>query len=102
MNKVKFLRCDTKAILPTKAYSGDQCFDLYSIEDAIIYPGETVQVKTGLKCVLPAGYGLEFKEKSGLASKGLKVGGGIIDNGYRGLEKVIEINLEVTNWEERY
>jgi len=25
-----------------------------------------------------------------------------IDNGYRGLEKIIEINLEVTNWEERY
>jgi dUTP pyrophosphatase len=43
----------------------------------------------GLRAILPEGYGLEFRERSGLASKGIIIGAGIIDEDYHGNLKAV-------------
>jgi dUTP pyrophosphatase len=77
------------ATLPTQATDRAQCIDFYAAEDKVIYPGETVLIDLGVKIVLPEGYGMEFRERSGLATKGIIVGGGIIDEDYHGPLKAI-------------
>ena len=43
------------AVIPAYAHDGDAGMDLYSVEDVIIEPGQTVLVKTGLKMAIPKG-----------------------------------------------
>jgi dUTP pyrophosphatase len=75
--------------MPTQSTTRAQCIDFYAAEDAVIDPGQTVLVDLGVKVVLPEGYGLEFRERSGLAVKGIIIGGGIIDEDYHGTLKAI-------------
>jgi dUTPase len=89
MPRILFNRINENAVVPVKNNSSDLCFDLYATEEATIYPGQTVVVPLGLRAVLPEGYGFVFRERSGLASKGIIVGGGELDQGYRGEWKVI-------------
>lgn len=84
MPTIRFNKINENARIPTKKDEQDLCFDIYALESVKIYPGQTVVVSTGIRAVLPDGYGCEFKERSGMASKGVVVGGGEIDCGYRG------------------
>lgn len=79
------------ARLPTKAHAGDLGFDLYALPDEPlkILPHDTLKVRTGIAVQLPEGYGAFIKERSSLASQGIAVGGGVIDNGYTGEIQVI-------------
>ncbi len=74
-----------QAKLPTYANSGDAGMDLCTTTKIILRPGRTATVPTGIACQLPRGtVGLVW-DKSGLATRhGLKVLGGVIDEGYRG------------------
>lgn len=72
------------AKLPAKSRDTDHCFDFYAADSITIRPGETVVVPLGLRIELPKGYALVFKERSGLACKGIEVGAGVIDEEYRG------------------
>ena len=78
---------DTK--MPTRATNRAQCIDLYAAEPATIYPGQTVLIDLGVKVVIPEGYGLEFRERSGLATKGIIIGAGVIDEDYHGPLKAV-------------
>lgn len=86
------------AITPTKANPGDAGFDLYfqNIPDLTalyIRPHSTVKIDTGISIELPSGtYGL-IADRSSMGSKGIKVMGGVIDNGYRGNIIVCLCNL---------
>ena len=116
------LKLDVRATLPTRNNPTDAGFDVYCLNDCTIAPGETVRIKTGIAVqVQPLelseylgqglhGSGINFDyakgfnkpggwtfavlawDKSGLASRGLKLGGGVIDHGYTG-----EIQIVVTN-----
>jgi dUTP pyrophosphatase len=86
---IQFNILSEDARLPTKNDPDDLCFDFYAAEDATIFPGQTVMLTFGLRAILPQGFGFEIKERSGLANKGIIVGGGEIDQGYRGEWKVI-------------
>jgi dUTP pyrophosphatase len=77
------------AKLPTKAHESDQCLDFYAAEYVELRPGETKVIQTGIRLILPEGYGLELRERSGLATKGIIVGAGVIDEGYTGLLGVV-------------
>jgi dUTP pyrophosphatase len=77
------------AKLPTQATDRAQCIDLYAAEDIELLHGETKAVSLGIRVVLPEGYGLEFRERSGLALKGIVIGAGIIDEDYHGSLKAI-------------
>ena len=67
---------------------------LYSIENVLIKPNEEPKsIRTGIAIQLPEGYGAIIKDRSSLASKGLHVVAGVIDNGYRGEIIVKMVNL---------
>lgn len=90
--KVKKLYDDAK--LPTKAHATDAGFDLYAYNYPEAGPydipryGDSrwtiIKIRTGIAVEIPAGYYGRIAEKSGLAAKGLRVHGGVIDAGYRG------------------
>ena len=65
--KIKIKRISPDAIIPKYAHEGDAGFDLYSIEDCVIEPGERRLIKTGLQVEIPRGY--ELKEWKDLKRK---------------------------------
>lgn len=89
MPEIKVWRELASAKLPTQATDRAQCIDLYAAEDVEIGHGETKLVNLGIRIVLPEGYGLEFRERSGLAVKGVMIGAGIIDEDYHGPLKAV-------------
>ena len=82
--ELKVKRLSHTAKLPTKGHSDDHCFDFYADRDVVLRPGDTCVIHLGVAVVPPEGYALIFKERSGLAVRGLAIGAGVIDNGYRG------------------
>lgn len=83
------------AIMPTRAKPNDAGFDLSTIEDFQIAPGERYLASTGLALAIPPGYVGQICPRSGLALKyGLTIvnAPGIIDADYRGIIKVILFN----------
>jgi len=71
-------------------------FDLHSIEDVVINPGERKLIGTGLAFEIEKGYEVQIRPRSGLAFKhGITVlnSPGTIDSDYRGEIKVLLINL---------
>ncbi len=93
MPQIKWSKLCHSASIPKSAYDGDVCFDIKSSMNITISPNQTVAVSTGLRAILPEGYGALLHERSGNAlKKQLAVCGGVIDNGYRGEWKVIVRN----------
>ena len=91
--RVKRLTPDAK--IPKAAKAGDVAFDLYSVIDYEIKPGERYAVPTGIAVEIPSGYEGQVRPRSGLALKeGITVlnAPGTIDSGYRGEVKTIMIN----------
>lgn len=80
------------AKLPYNAYNGDVGYDLYAIEDYIIYPGEMVEVKTGVHLAMPENIFAQVNTRSSFGRNGLTVHHGVIDSGYTG-----EITLWISN-----
>lgn len=82
------------AKIPTRANFGDLGYDLYSCENILIKKQETIAVATGLRIFFPEGWGAIIHNRSSISLfKGLHVGGGVIDQGYRGEIKVILHNI---------
>lgn len=84
-----------QAKLPDYAHAGDAGMDVYSVENAVLQPGERKLIKTGLRIQLPPNTEAQMRPKSGLALKNgitLLNTPGTIDEGYRGEVGVILIN----------
>ncbi len=90
---VLFKKIAPHAILPTYAHFGDAGMDFYARCAYILAPGETLQISTGIAAAIPFGYFGSARERSGLALKGIRLGGGVIDSGYRGEIMGILTNL---------
>lgn len=91
--KVKLL--NDKARLPEYAHEGDAGLDLYSTSEAVLQPGESRLISTGISIQLPPGTEAQIRPRSGLALKNqvtLLNTPGTIDAGYRGEIGVIMIN----------
>jgi dUTP pyrophosphatase len=89
---LKCIRLDPAAKLPTKAHVGlfeDAAFDLYPTESFNIHMGQRYMIDTKLSFIIPDGYWIKLRERSGMASKGVHLLGGVIDSGYTGSVKVI-------------
>lgn len=87
------------AILPEYKTPGSCAFDLSTIEDATIAPGEIVRLRTGLVICTPTDHVLIIAARSSLPKKfGLTVvqGIGIIDEDYCGPND--EILLQLINF----
>lgn len=95
MIKIKVLKLNEDAKIPSYVHEGDSGMDLYAISEYILRPGERCLIGTGLKFEIPEGYEAQIRSKSGLALKyGICVlnSPGTIDSNYRGEIKVILIN----------
>ena len=93
--QVRVKRLNPDAKVPKAAKAGDVAFDLYSVIDIEIKPGERYAVPTGIAIEIPIGYEGQVRPRSGLALKeGVTVLNtpGTIDSGYRGEGKTIMIN----------
>lgn len=91
--KIKKINENTK--IPEYAHEGDAGLDLFSTEEIVIEPGETVLVHTGIAIELPNNTEAQIRPRSGLALKNsitVLNTPGTIDSGYRGEIGVILIN----------
>ena len=78
---------DDEAIVPTKQHDSDSGFDLYSIQEYTMKPGEIYKIHTGLAIAIPLGFAGLVLPRSGISSKfGITLinSPGLIDSGYRG------------------
>ena len=98
MNIVSVKKLDVDAHAPTKAHKDDAGWDLYSNQNAIVYPGEKTVIKTGIALAIPRGYYGRIAPRSGLAVKnGIDVLAGVVDAGYRNEIGVVLINHHTDN-----
>ena len=88
--KIKLI--DFGGIKPERAHYNDAGADVFSLEDYIINPRETLKVPLGIGLEIPDGYVGFIFPKSGLSSQGLVSELAPIDSGYRG-----EIHAILTN-----
>lgn len=105
--KIQFVKTHPDAQLPTKAYEGDNCWDLYATEDVHV-PGSTYTIGNAVVPVglsvgfITPGYGFAIKGRSGLGFKhGIVPHFGEIDNGYRGDLGVKLYNLKAEPYQVR-
>lgn len=81
--------------MPEKAHATDAGWDLSSCEHIVIPPKQWRAVDTGIKMVIPTGWEIQIRPRSGLAlKKGIAVlnSPGTIDCEYRNRIKVILYN----------
>lgn len=93
--KLPFLRLSEEATAPAKAHEGDAGYDLASVEEVTLAPGERALARTGIALAIPEGYAGLVLPRSGLAVRhgvSLVNAPGLIDSGYRGEVKVPLIN----------
>ena len=93
---IRVLKLDPAAQLPRYAHTGpfgDLAADLYAVAGAVVEPGATVAVATGIALEFPATHGALVEDRSGLAMRGVTTLAGVIDPGYRGEIKVVVANL---------
>jgi dUTP pyrophosphatase len=92
-------RLHPDAVIPKAARRDDVAFDLYSVIDYELKPGEHYAVPTGIAVEIPQGYEGQVRPRSGLAMRdGITVLNtpGTIDSGYRGEVKTIIMNHGTT------
>jgi dUTP pyrophosphatase len=92
---LKIKKLNQNAVIPAYQTKEAAGFDLHSIDDVIIKPGERKLIGTGLAFEIEFGYEVQIRPRSGLAYKhGITVLNtpGTIDSDYRGEIKVLLIN----------
>ena len=85
--KIKRLHPDAKIPI----YGSDEAagFDLHSVEDSVISPGETKVIGTGLAMEISKGFCFQLWGRSGLGAKGINKHAGLIDSDYRGEFRIV-------------
>lgn len=86
-------RLSERAVLPQVMQEGDVAADLYAACDLTIPPRGRAVVPTDLAIELPDGFRARIHARSGLgARRGIDVGAGLIDQGFRGNLSVLLFN----------
>jgi dUTP pyrophosphatase len=102
---MKVVKVYSESIIPTKNKE-DLGYDMYAVVSEkeqyhtdnegnkmiCIEPGQTKLIDLGVKIGFPKKYGAFLKERSGLASKGIHIHGGVIDQSYTGIIKAVVYN----------
>jgi dUTP pyrophosphatase len=89
--------CREGAKLPSYATDGSGAMDIYSPEEYVIGPGESVLIPIGIKVDIPIGYGLLIQPRSGLSRKTkIRIPNtpGLIDSDYHDEIGVIVENID--------
>lgn len=96
---VKFKKLSEHAKVPVYQTTGAAGFDFHSAEEAVIMPGETALIGTGLAFRISEGYEMQVRPRSGLSAKTkIRVSNspGTIDCDYLGEVKIILDNTGTT------
>ena len=89
-----FKKLDLLAVIPRRQTAMSAGYDLSSIKNIRLLPGERYPVQTGLAVAIPANHYGRIAPRSGLAvKKGLDVLAGVVDADYRDEIRVVLINL---------
>lgn len=99
---VKIKKLHEDAVIPQYARAMDAGFDLVAVEDALIAPGQSAKVPTGLAFALPEGFELQVRPRSGISAKTklrLSNAPGTVDAGYRGEVCVLIDNIHFPSGE---
>ena len=87
----KLIMCKVEGVevkTPVRAHDTDAGIDFFVPEnfpETTLQPGEDILIPSGIRVVVPKGYALIAKEKSGVATKKkLSVGANCVDTGYVG------------------
>ena len=78
--------------LPRRSTEGSAGYDICAAATVDILPGQTIAVPVNLRLAVPKGYALLLLSRSGLALKGIRIQGGLIDPDFRGEIKAIVSN----------
>lgn len=98
--ELKVVMSSTYAKLPSKGTEGSACFDLTTVENGGILPGQRKLFDTGLMFGIPPGYCVRILSRSGLASRnGIDVQAGTIDSDYRGKVGILLHNTSTVYFE---
>jgi dUTPase len=84
MKKLLFYKIDKTGMGLTKTHPLDVAYDIHAKETTHITPGKVFKINTNVKIKIPTGTYARIAERSSLASKGISVGGGVIDPNYTG------------------
>lgn len=90
--KVKFKKLSASAIPFSYSRAEDACMDIYADMNYTLAPKETVIIHSSIAVEIPSGYEGIVRGRSGLATKGISVHIGTIDETYRGDVGVIMTN----------
>ena len=93
--QIKVKKLHPEAKVPTYGTPGASGADLYALDSAVIEPGTTRLVKTGVAFEIPRGYEIQVRPRSGLSLKtGVRVANapGTVDSDYTGDCSVILTN----------
>jgi len=97
---IKIVKLHEKAVIPTKATTGSACFDLYSTQDYLLFPGQFYSFGTGIGLEIPEDFVGLIYPRSGLAFKNqtnLINGVGVIDSDFRAEVRIGLKNLSPEN-----
>lgn len=87
--KIQIKKLHPEAQIPKIGSDYAAGFDIYSVEDKILQPGETHPISTGIALQIPHGKVLHIWDRSGMGMRGLTIFGGVVDSDYRGEIKAI-------------
>ena len=90
--EIKIKKLNPEAKIPIHATAEAAGFDIYSLQDITLQPGETTKVSTGIAFEIPIGYYVRIEDRSGMAMKGIHKVAGIVDSDYRGEVCIVLIN----------
>lgn len=88
-----FVRRTEKAKAPRKGSQKSAGYDLYAAESVLILPKCKGNVSTDLSIKPPSGTYGRIAPRSGLANKMIDIGGGVVDEDYTGIVKIIIYNF---------
>ena len=94
IHSVVFIKTHKDAKTPFKKYPGDAGYDLYAVEDQVVFANAPIVIKTGIRVALPKGYYAEIHTRSSQGLKGTRNHLGVVDEGYRGEIAPIMISLK--------
>jgi dUTP pyrophosphatase len=95
--EMEFVRTHPSAVLPKRNTPEDSGFDLSSVEDLVLQPGERRAIDTGWKINMGPNWEGQIRPRSGQTLKrglGVLNSPGTIDAPFFGQLKVIAINLD--------
>ena len=91
--RIEVIRRREGAVIPHRSRASDAGYDIHSLDDVTINPGDIVNIDPGLAVVAPCGYYITIEGRSSLYKVGVVPFRGIIDGGYTGTMMVTLMNV---------